>query len=124
VPEIAPEELKARPAGSAPEAKDHEYGAVPPMAARVCEYDTVATASCTDTVLMARLGPTTMESSFSAVLAALPSLLTWTVKLYDPTAVAIPEIWPAVFSARPGGSEEPDASDHTYGLVPPLVTRV
>jgi hypothetical protein len=37
VPAITPLEAMPRPAGNAPEVDDQLYGAIPPLAARVCE---------------------------------------------------------------------------------------
>jgi hypothetical protein len=47
------------------------------------------------------------------------------VNVYVPAAVGVPPIFPVeLFSVRPGGSEEPAATENVYGAVPPVADSV
>ena len=53
-----------------------------------------------------------------------PSLpVTLTVGVYVPAAVGVPLMTPPGDKVSPVG-KEPDASDHVYGMLPPLAARV
>lgn len=52
VPEIAPAEESVRPAGKLPEAIDHVYGVVPPLAVSVVLYAVFCVPEGNDVVLM------------------------------------------------------------------------
>jgi hypothetical protein len=53
-----------------------------------------------------------------------PSLpVTWTVGQYVPAALGVPLMTPPGDKVSPVGNE-PDASDHVYGMLPPLAARV
>ena len=53
----------------------------------------------------------------------VPESVTRTVKLEVPGVVGVPEMTPLLLSVNPVGSA-PLASDHAYGLVPPLAARL
>jgi hypothetical protein len=62
-----------------------------------------------------------MDSARVAVVAGLAESVTRTVKLQVPVRVGIPATTPVIpFSFSPGGNE-PAASDHLSGAVPPLL---
>jgi hypothetical protein len=85
VPVIAPAEERERPGGSAPRASDQEYGAAPPVAARVCEYGA-------PTAPAGKVGPVTV-SAVTAIVSVWLAVadvesVTVTVKV-EVTAAAV-----------------------------------
>jgi hypothetical protein len=92
LPEITPEAARERPGGSEPAVLVHEYGGVPPEAARLVEYATRewACGSGDDVVIASGGGggpATVIESAFDAVW--VPSV-TRSVKENVPAAVGVP----------------------------------
>ena len=66
-------------------------------------------------------GATTIESDLVAV--CVPSF-TCAVKLKVPAVVGVPAMAPLdAFNEKPGG-KLPDASDHVYGVVPPVAASI
>ena len=62
----------ARPSGNAPEARDHVYGSVPPVAVNVCEYAAPRLPEGRDVVVIESGGGSTVRANgFVAVLDAL-----------------------------------------------------
>ena len=55
---------------------------------------------------------------------SVPPPETCTVKLLVWAVVGIPEMTPAVLKVKPAGSDDPEASDQVYGVVPPVAVRV
>ena len=67
----------------------------------------------------------TMEKFEVAVAGMLCASATMMVKLDVPPAVGVPEIVPvAALSCNPPGKLLPGATDHVYGLIPPVAVRV
>src|SRR4051794_29218525 len=70
VPLITPLLLRVSPGGSAPLPIDHEYGAVPPLAASVAEYDTPTVVACNAVVVTARPPQAVRNSALPAASAS------------------------------------------------------
>ena len=118
VPLIRPvDEFSVSPAGNVPEVNVHVYGAVPPVAANVCEYDAPSWPFASDVVVMFRVedpaAVTVMLSDFVAVCAVgVVESVTCTVKLDVPGAPGVPESAPdEAFKLRPAG-RDPEMIDH------------
>lgn len=110
VPERMPAEDNVMPAGSEPELRDHAYGVVPPVAARVVEYVLPLVPEGRDLDVIWRAGAagamTVMLNGLLAVWAGLSESLTDVVNEYVPLAVGVPEIVPfGGERERPGGSD-------------------
>lgn len=120
VPEITPALDSVSPSGKLPDAIDHVYPGVPPVALRVVVYELPTTP---DPRLRERTaspgGTTVMDTWPDAVCTGDPLSFTAMVKVDVPLVVGVPEIAPALESVRPAGSV-PDASDHVYPGVPPV----
>jgi hypothetical protein len=116
IPEIAPAPLSDSPAGSEPEATDHLYPPLPPVAASVCEYAVPTVPLGSDEVATASAGLIAIERLPVALSPA--ESVTSTVKPKSPAAVGVPAIVPDALSESAGGSN-PDASDHTFPPLPP-----
>jgi hypothetical protein len=116
VPEIAPEELMLRPAGSP--VADQVYGVVPPLALIEAEYAAPVKPPGNDAVAIDKPAPTVMESALVVTLRWLGVLESVTVieGVLVPAAVGVPEIAPAELILRPAGSP---AAVQVYGAVPP-----
>jgi hypothetical protein len=115
VPERMPAEDKVMPAGSEPELRDHLYGVVPPVAAKVVENAAPLVAEGIEVDVIWRAGAagamTVMLSGLLAVWAGFSESLTEVVNEYVPLAVGVPEIVPlGGESERPGGSD-PETTD-------------
>jgi len=123
VPLITPAVVKVKPAGSAPAATDHVCGGVPPVAAKVWEYDvpTVAAGKGATVVIENGDGVTVIESDFDAAWEAASA--TWTVKIKIPAVVGNPLITPVVESVNPWANV-PATTDQEYGGVPPVAAKV
>jgi hypothetical protein len=118
VPLSTPAALSDRPAGSAPVETVHEYGAVPPVAARVARYDVFRRAPGIEAVvIVSGAALTAIDSALVEVREAASVTLTENDDV--PTAAGVPERTPAALSARPAG-RDPAASDQAYGTVPPV----
>ncbi len=128
VPVNAPlEEFNDSPAGrDDPAASDQLYGVLPPVAATVAEYAVPTcplgnTAVVIDTVEVA---DTTKPSALVAVCTVVPGSLTCAVKEKVPDWDGVPLSWPVEeFRVSPEG-REPAATDHVYGVVPPVAVKV
>jgi hypothetical protein len=108
VPEITPfEEFKDKPEGSVPKANDHEYGVVPPVAARLALYAVPTWPFGREFVVIAS-GPGEIVSVRFTVRLSMGLLVSVTLKVrgVPPIAcVGIPEMAPvAALSERPAGS--------------------
>jgi hypothetical protein len=115
VPEITPALESDRPAGRLPEASNHEYPGVPPVALSVALYELplFAAPRLVD-VIVSLLGAaafTVIDSEADCICAGDPLSCTVTVNVAVPLAVGVPEITPALDSAKPAGSF-PEAIDH------------
>jgi hypothetical protein len=120
VPLIMPPEDSARPSGNAPEARDHVYGVVPPVAVNVCEYAPPTLPEGRDVVVIESGGGSTVRANdFVAVRDALSR--TWTVKFAVPAVVGVPLITPALDTVSQVGAP---VTDHVYGGVPPVAARL
>ena len=58
-----------------------------------------------------------------AVCGELLESVTWTVKLFVPNAVGVPEICPSFVNVWPAG-RVPEISDQLYGPLPPVAVSV
>jgi hypothetical protein len=124
VPEIAPLPASVSPGGNDPLATDHTYGGVPPLAARVCVYAVPAVPAGSDAVVMlGGVGAGLIVICNACEADRLIESVTLAVKLYAPAVVGVPEIAPLPASVSPSGND-PLATDHAYGGVPPLAARV
>jgi hypothetical protein len=126
VPLIVPPLPRLRPAGSDPEVTVHEYGVVPPEAARVDEYAVPTVPLGSEAVVTVSVNPvalTLMDNCLEACWAGEEESVTCTVKLDWPLLVGVPLIVPLLPRLRPGGSD-PDVTVHEYGVVPPEAIRV
>ena len=106
VPEITPPLDSESPAGKLPDAIDHAYPGVPPLALSVALYELpfFPAARLVDVivnVLAAAL--TVMDSCADAVCAGDALSCTPTVNVDDPLAVGVPEITPALDIVSPAG---------------------
>src|SRR4029078_13344531 len=100
---------------------DHVYGAVPPVAADVCEYATVTSPAANAFVVMDGAPPIVIDS---ALVADAPTLAgTFSVKLKGPAAVGVPVIAPLLAKLNPPGNG-PGDNVQLYGCVPPLAAAV
>ena len=126
VPPIVPPLLKLRPAGNAPEVTVHEYGVVPPIAASANEYAVPTISFGTEgVVIVSGNAPELMlmENGLVAFCIGEDESVTCTAKLNWPTVVGVPLIVPPLLKLRPPGNE-PDASVHEYGALPPATVSV
>jgi len=126
VPLIVPPTLKLRPAGNAPEVTVHEYGVVPPVAARVNEYAVPTIPFGTEAVVIVSVGALAlmlMENGLVAFCTGEEESVTCTVKLDWPAPVGVPLIVPFLLKLRPAGNA-PDVTVHEYGVAPPEAANV
>ena len=102
---------------------DHVYGGVPPVAAKLCEYEvpTAPFGRGDAVVIESGGGSTARTKDFVVICDALSR--TWTVKFAVPSVVGVPEITPAADNVRPAGGV-PDVTDHKYGGAPPLAAKL
>jgi hypothetical protein len=73
-------------------------------------------------VVVIAIGAIVIDSAFVAACAGTDLSVTFTVNEYDPAAVAVPLIAPAVDSFNPPGSN-PDATVHAYAVLPPVAAN-
>jgi hypothetical protein len=120
-PEMVPvDEVSVSPAGRLPEVIDHEYGAVPPVACRVCEYAVpTTTEGSVEAEILTGVGATITWVATDTDCAGLLLSVTVAVKEEVPLAVGIPEMLPVGASVSPEG-RLPDVIDHEYGAAPPV----
>lgn len=121
VPEITPAEDIDRPSGSDPDETRQVWftPAAPPTDARLCVYGVPRVAPLTVEVVIATV--TRIWSSAVATLL-LASVARATNVAFLADDVGVPVMAPDPESDSPAGSE-PEASDHEYGLVPPLAVN-
>jgi len=120
VPLITPLGDSVRPSGNPPEARDHVYGVVPPVAVNVCEYAPPTLPEGRDVVVIESGGGSIVRANdFVAVRDALSR--TWTVKFAVPAVVGVPLITPAPDSVSQVGAP---VTDHIYGGVPPVAAKL
>jgi len=74
-----------------------------------------------EVVVMVKGAKIVMCSNFES--DRLPESDTFAVKSKDPAVAGVPEIAPAPDIVKPGG-RLPVATDHVYGVVPPLADSV
>lgn len=129
-PEIEPLLDIVNPAGNCPEAMLQRYGFVPPLAASAVLYALPTMPSGSEEVVIARVAGAEPEeaatlrvSDADAVFAGLAESLTLAVNDELPADVGVPEIVPALESARPAGNC-PETMLHAYGFVPPVAASV
>src|SRR5215813_456786 len=94
------------PAGNAPEVTDHVYGCVPPVAAKVWEYDMPSMPfGRGDDVVIETGAATVIESTLDAVCTPLSA--TCTVKVVVPIAgfFGLPLIFPSPDRLSPSGKD-------------------
>ena len=120
-PLMVPPVESVTPAGSDPKVTDQVYGAAPPVATRVCEYDTPPVASGNgDVVVIASALLMVIDRAAEAVCE--PLSVARTVKLEVPRVDGGPLIVPLEDSVSPPGSA-PCVTVHVYGAVPPEADR-
>jgi hypothetical protein len=121
VPEITPAEDRPSPSGSDPEETRQVWVTpdAPPTDARLCVYGVPRVAPLTVDVVIATV--TRIWSSAVADLL-LASVTRATNVAFLADDVGVPVMAPDPESESPAGNE-PEASDHVYGLVPPLAVN-
>jgi hypothetical protein len=122
VPEITPPLDSESPAGKLPDAIDHAYPGVPPLALSVALYELpfFPAARLVDVIVNVLVAALTVIDSLAEAVCAGDALsCTPTVNVNVPLAVGVPEIWPALERLNPAG-RFPDLTDHVYPGVPPL----
>jgi hypothetical protein len=105
---------------------DHEYGVVPPVAATVAEYGTVAIPSGSEDVPITRGAGVTVKVRFAvAVCAGEPESVAWNTRGVALTAgVGVPLIRPDdALRVRPAG-KVPEVNCQVTAPVPPVYARV
>ena len=125
VPEITPPLDNVNPAGKLlPDASDHVYPGVPPVALSVVPYELpfLPPVRFVD-VIDSPEAEIVSDSCAVAVCTGDPLSVTAIVKVAVPVAVGVPVILPAFESVKPAG-RLPDASDHVYPGVPPVSLKV
>jgi len=124
---MMPEELsKSKPVGSRPLWMDHEYALVPPVAASVAEYGTVAIPSASEDVVIVSGADATVKVKFAvAVCTGAPESVTLNPSgVALTTAVGVPLIRPDdAFRVRPPGSV-PEVNCQVTAPVPPVDASV
>jgi hypothetical protein len=114
VPEITPPLDIDNPAGRLPDAIDHVYPGVPPLALSAVLYELplFAAPRLVDVIVnVAGVALTVIDSCAETVCTGDPLSVTLTVKVEVPLTVGDPEITPALDSDNPTG-RLPEASDH------------
>jgi hypothetical protein len=107
---MTPAADNVRPAGNVPELRDHVYGGIPPLAARLWEYGMlIAPLGRGEAVSIASGGDIVIESALDAVCTPLSA--TCTVKLNVPAAefFGLPLIDPPPDRFSPSG-RDPESS--------------
>jgi hypothetical protein len=103
--------------GKLPCVSDQVYGATPPAALSVCEYDVPTTPEGRVGAVKMASGPRAIGSENAKLAVAESEPVTVAVNAKVPAAVGVPAINPPEESARPAGSA-PDVSPQAYGGVP------
>jgi hypothetical protein len=127
VPLITPVEVfSVIPEGSLPDIKLHVYGAVPPIAVRVCEYGVPATPAGSEVVVNCS-GKliTLMVTVVVPLCCGVPESVTLKIYGVAPVAtVGVPLICPVeALNVSPAGSV-PAVNCQVYGETPPVAVRV
>jgi hypothetical protein len=124
VPLSVPLDERLSPPGKEPEANDHVYGDVPPVAVNVWEYDVPKVPGGSGELVMIDSGTTIVRMKTFCEFCGLALLsVTRIVKLNDPAAVGVPLNVPPDERLNPPGNE-PELNDHVYGDVPPAAVNV
>jgi hypothetical protein len=108
---MTPAEDNVRPPGGAPDVTIHVNGGVPPVAAKLWEYDMPSVpVGRGDPVVIESGWATVIESTLDAVCTPLSA--TCTVKVVVPIAAffGLPSILPPPDRFSPSGREEPESS--------------
>ena len=125
VPLSTPAVVSVRPGGSGPPAVDtiQKYGAVPPLALNVCEYDAPRVPAGNGDGLLIATGGVMVTANDALVFS--PSIsITCTMKLeVDPPVVGVPLRTPCRLSVSPLG-RAPEICVQVYGSVPPVAMKV
>jgi hypothetical protein len=129
-PEIAPDVgLRPSPVGNDPPATDQEYGGVPPVATIEPSYASPTWPPGREVVEICNAGGGTVAAVICidiwdcADAFAADESCTLIVKLNVAALDGWPEISPeAELTVSPFG-RAPEATDHTYGDVPPVATK-
>ena len=95
VPDIVPPPERLNPAGSDPLATDHEYGAVPPVTERDCEYG-VPTVPFGRELVPITGGPAAILTEKLFVVLPFPASVNRTVNAAGPAATGAPLMTPVV----------------------------
>lgn len=113
VPEITPvPAARVSPAGKLPDAIDHAYPGVPPLAAKVCAYAVPSVPAAKEEVEIASCDDLTVsESDADLVWAGFPLSVTLTVNLKVPLAVGVPVIAPLPAPRLSPAGRLPDVID-------------
>jgi hypothetical protein len=114
VPLIVPLLLRLRPAGNEPDVTVHEYGVVPPEAARVDEYAVPTVPLGSEDVVTISVHPVALmliDDCLEACWAGEEESVTRTLKLDWPARGGVPLIAPLLLRLRPAGNE-PDVTVH------------
>lgn len=115
VPAIVPVEgTRLSPAGKLPDAMDHLYGVVPPLACNACEYAApTLTAGSTGGLMAKVVGLTKIAVVADADCAGALLSVTVAMKAAVPLAAGVPEMAPVDdVRANPAGNF-PEVIDHT-----------
>ena len=130
-PKIWPVGARMRPLGRLPEAIDHVYGAVPPVACSVPEYDEPVRPIGNDKVVIARgagamvcAAVTVRVKVALAVCVGELESMTDTENEYVPAVVGVPEITPVSLARVSPAGSCPAARLHVYAAVPPTAAIV
>ncbi len=96
VPETMPVDCpRLRPAGNLPEAIDHRYGVVPPLACKACEYDSPTLTSGSAVGFMTKgVGLTIMAFVTDADIIGILLSVTFATNAAVPLVVGVPEMAP------------------------------
>jgi hypothetical protein len=123
IPFNVPLDERFRPAGRDPEANDHVYGDVPPLAVNVWEYDVPAVpAGSGEVVVIDRPAMIVRLKAFCEFCGMVLLSVTRIVKLNEPSEVGVPLNVPLDERLNPPG-KEPEANDHVYGDAPPVAVN-
>jgi hypothetical protein len=124
IPESTPLEERETPRGRAPALTDQVKGATPPVAASVVLRLAPMTVSGRVIGVMASAALTVIADGSVAIRGGFAESVTWTVKLFKPAVVAVPDMAPVeAFSDKPSG-RVPALTDQLSGATPPEAERV
>src|SRR5207244_783212 len=113
---------KVMPVGTEPALTDHVRGAVPPMAAKACEYAAPTSPLGSGEAVVS--DSTALVVSANTFVGAAPAAsVTLTVKLLATVVVGVPLSTPAALRFTPAG-RAPALIDHVYGGAPLMAANV